>query len=63
MLAETEVIPRDFANETAEMTDFRNLAIHVYARVDPKRVYGYIPQAIEQFTRYSQFFAEFLNKD
>lgn len=62
LLAETEVVPQDFADQTENMTDFRNLAIHVYARVDPKRVYDYIPQAIDQFTQYSQHFTSFISR-
>lgn len=60
LLAEVEVIPQKFAKRTVEMTKFRNLAIHVYAKVDPKKVYKYIPQAIKQFKVYSRYFLKFL---
>lgn len=59
LLAEVEVTPKRFAKKTEKMTDFRNLAIHVYARVDPKKVYRYIPQAISQFQQYSKYFVKF----
>lgn len=61
-LPEAEIIPKEFAKETEEMTDFRNLAIHVYARVDPRKVYQYLPLAIKQFQRYAGYFLKFLEK-
>ena len=60
LLAEVEIIPQSFAKKTVEMTKFRNLAIHVYVKVDPKKVYTYIPKAIRQFNSYSQYFLKFL---
>lgn len=62
LLAEVEIIPAKFARRTEDMTDFRNLAIHVYARVDPKKVYHYLPLAIKQFQKYTGYFLQFLEK-
>lgn len=59
LLGEVEIIPKAFAQKTKAMVDFRNLAIHVYARVDPKKVYQYLPLAINQFRRYGRYFLEF----
>ena len=59
LLAEVEVIPKSFAKKTIKMTDFRNLAIHVYARVDSKKIYQYLPLAINQFEQYIKYFLKF----
>lgn len=56
LMAEVEIIPKDFAKETEPMTDFRNLAIHVYARVEPEKIYSYLPKAITQFQKYKKYF-------
>ena len=62
LLAEVEVIPSSFAKETTKMTKFRNLAIHVYEIIKPRKVYSYMPQAISQFQIYSRYFLKFIQK-
>lgn len=61
LLAELEVMPKTFAKKTENMVGFRNLAIHVYAKVDPKKVYRYLPEGIKQFNQYSRYFLKFLS--
>lgn len=60
LMAEVEIIPENFAKQTETMTDFRNLAIHVYARVEPEKIYSYLPQAITQFQEYKKYFLNFI---
>lgn len=60
LLAKVGVIPQNFADSTESMTDFRNLAIHIYARVDPEKIFNYIPQAITQFEKYRKYFLKIL---
>ena len=59
-LAEVEVIPQEFAKKTEKMPDFRNLAIHVYLKIDENEIYKYIPLAIEQFAEYARHFLKFI---
>jgi uncharacterized protein YutE (UPF0331/DUF86 family) len=63
LLGEFEIIPEKFAEETQDMTKFRNLAVHLYGKVDPNKVYAYIPLAIEQFKQYVKYFIEFEKKE
>jgi uncharacterized protein YutE (UPF0331/DUF86 family) len=60
-LGECEVIPKAFAQKAAGMTDFRNLLIHVYLKIDPKKVYEKLQKAPKQFMEFCQYFLKFLS--
>jgi len=59
-LAEVDVISKEFAEYSQEMTDFRNLVIHVYLKIDEEKVYSYIGKAIEQFEKYAKYYIKFI---
>ncbi len=59
-LGEVEVIPSQLANQSAEMTDFRNVLIHLYTKVDLEQVYENLQKAPEEFTKFGQYFLKFI---
>lgn len=61
-LGKGEVIPKDFAGENAEMTDFRNLIIHAYGNLDIKKVYQNLQIAPDVFRQFAKYFVKFLEK-
>lgn len=62
LLGEEGVIPKNFAQKSSKMTDFRNVLIHVYLEVDEKKVFENLQKAPEEFTKFSRYFLQFLEK-
>lgn len=62
-LGETGVIPKSLAKKSKSMTDFRNLLIHVYLKIDPEKVYENLQKAPEEFTQFCRYFLKFLERD
>jgi uncharacterized protein YutE (UPF0331/DUF86 family) len=61
-LGECGVIPKDFSQKSAKMTDFRNILIHLYLKIDTEEVYKNLQKAPEEFTKFCRFFLKFLGK-
>lgn len=61
-LGENGVIPKSFSQESAQMTDFRNILIHLYLKIDTREVYNNLQKAPEEFIKFSQYFLKFLEQ-
>jgi len=61
-LGECKVIPEGFSQKSSQMADFRNILIHLYHDIDTEEVYKNLKKAPEEFTRFSHFFLNFLEK-
>lgn len=61
-LGDCEVIPKSFAKKSAHMTDFRNIIIHIYLKIDPAKVYQNLQKAPDEFTKFCQYFLKFLKE-
>lgn len=59
-LGECGVIPKNFAQRSSKMTDFRNILIHLYLKVEPEEVYKNFKKAPEEFNQFAKFFLKFL---
>jgi len=44
------------------MIDFRNLLIHVYEKIDPKRAYQNLQEGPKQFRQFAKYYLKFLKK-
>jgi len=62
LLGEEGIIPKSFAKKSSKMTDFRNILIHLYLKVDERKVYENLKKAPEEFIKFSQYFLKFLKK-
>lgn len=62
LLGENGIVPVSFSQKSAEMTDFRNILIHLYLKIDEKEVYKNLQKAPEEFTKFCQYFLKFLEK-
>ncbi|MGM0365293.1 MAG: type VII toxin-antitoxin system HepT family RNase toxin [Actinomycetota bacterium] len=62
LLGKQRVIPQDFSQQSSQMTDFRNILIHLYLKIDTEEVYKNLKKAPQEFTRFSQYFLDFLKK-
>jgi len=61
-LGEYDVIPKELSGKSKEMADFRNFLIHLYMKIDPKKVYNNLQKAPEEFTKFAKYFVKFLEK-
>lgn len=62
LLGERKVIPKEFAEKSAKMTDFRNILIHLYLKIDTNEVYKNLKKAPVEFTKFCQYFLKFLEE-
>lgn len=60
LLGECGVIPKKVGERSAKMTDFRNILIHLYLKIDTDLVYQNLKKAPEEFTQFCYFFLKFL---
>lgn len=60
-LEEVDIIPKSLKEKSIEMTDFRNILIHIYTKIDLKEVYKSALAAPNQFREYAKYFQKFLN--
>lgn len=62
-LGETKIVPQAFAEENAEMADFRNKLVHDYDRIDSQKVFDYLQKAPDVFRAFAKAYVEFLEKN
>lgn len=60
ILGEVKILPPAFAKRIAPMGSFRNILVHDYLRVDPKKVYEFLHKHLADFTRFATAMAKFL---
>jgi uncharacterized protein YutE (UPF0331/DUF86 family) len=63
VLAEIGVISLALRDRLARMARFRNLLVHLYGRVDDRRVYGVIRDDLGDFEEYLSSVARYLKAD
>lgn len=61
ILAEGEVIPKEFAERMAPMAGLRNILVHEYLDTDPKKMHQHLQQ-IEDFEKFAQYINGFIEK-
>ena len=54
VLAQEEVVSADLLPTLLEMTRFRNLIVHDYARIDDARVYGILKKRMGDFNTFAE---------
>lgn len=60
VLAEEGVLPQDFLPTMLDMTRFRNLIVHDYARVDDAKVYAILRHRLADFDAFAAAIATYL---
>ncbi len=59
-LAETGVLPQDFANRLVGMAKFRNVLVHMYLQVDLDLMYRYLQDNLDDFERFAECVSDYL---
>lgn len=62
LMADLGVLPKDFAEEIARSTGFRNAIVHEYSNLDKMDIYGTVGEAIQQYRRYGEYVLDFIRK-
>ena len=60
ILGESKVLSKAFAGRIAPMGGFRNILVHDYLRVDPRKVYEFLQHRLSDFDRFAKAMAKFL---
>ena len=62
LLGEHGILPDDFAKDLAPAAGFRNVLVHMYAKIDIDRLYYYLENNIEDIERFGEYIARYLIK-
>ena len=63
ILGEHGILPEDFAAKFAPSAGFRNVLVHMYAKIDIGRLYYYLQNNIEDIEQFVKYIAQYLTKD
>ena len=62
LLGEHGILPDDFAINLAPAAGFRNVLVHMYAKIDIDRLYYYLENNLEDIERFGEYIARYLIK-
>ena len=62
LLGEHGILPDDFAKDLAPAAGFRNVLVHMYAKIDIDRLYYYLENNLEDIERFGEYIAQYLIK-
>ena len=62
-LAEVGVIPAAYAGKIMAMPRFRNVLVHEYVDIDPRRVYDNMREHLNDFVLFARYINEWLSKN
>lgn len=60
ILGEARILPAAFAKRIAPMGGFRNILVHDYLKVNPRKVYEFLQKRLPDFDRFGRVMARFL---
>lgn len=63
LLGREGIIPRDLANRIKGMVNFRNILVHDYTEIDPKKVHGMLIRGLKDFNDFASAAIKFLEKN
>ena len=63
LLGEHGILPDDFAKDLAPAAGFRNVLVHMYAKIDIDRLYYYLENNLEDIELFGKYIARYLIKD
>ncbi len=62
ILGEHGILPGDFAIKFAPSAGFRNILVHMYAKIDIGKLYYYLQNNIEDLEQFGKYIAQYLIK-
>jgi len=61
VLEESDYLTPELSEKLQEMIKFRNLLVHMYAKVDDERVYRYLIENLRDFSEFAQAIAKLIS--
>ena len=62
LLGEHAILPDDFAKDLALAAGFRNVLVHMYAKIDVERLHYYLENSLDDMERFGEYIAQYLIK-
>ncbi|MBI3912215.1 MAG: DUF86 domain-containing protein [Armatimonadetes bacterium] len=62
LLRDAGVFPADFARTLVQLVRFRNVLVHVYARVDVDRIYAHLQSGLDDFGQLAGYIVTLLDR-
>nr|WP_306453613.1 DUF86 domain-containing protein [Candidatus Methanoperedens nitroreducens] len=62
ILGEHGILPEDFAVKFTPSAGFRNLLVHMYAKIDIEKLYYYLQNNIDDIEQFGKYIARYLTK-
>jgi uncharacterized protein YutE (UPF0331/DUF86 family) len=62
LLGEHAILPDDFAKDLAPAAGFRNVLVHMYAKIDVERLHYYLENNLDDMERFGEYIAQYLIK-
>ena len=59
-MAEVGILPPEFASKITAMAKFRNVLVHLYLKVDLKKVYQYLQHDLGDFELFARYASEYI---
>lgn len=60
ILGKHGVIPKDFASKIEGMAGFRNILVHDYLEIDPRKVYQNLLNALKDFDEFARYIVGYI---
>jgi len=61
-MGDAGILPPDFAARIAPMGGFRNVLVHMYLVVDPRKVYDFVQHNLDDLEQYVVHVSRFLEE-
>lgn len=61
VLEEASYLPSELSNKLQQMVKFRNLLVHMYAKVDDEKVYQYLENNLVDFSDFAKAIAKLVS--
>lgn len=62
LLGEYGILPENFAKDLAPAAGFRNVLVHMYAKIDIDRLHYYLENNLEDIEQFGEYIARYLIK-
>lgn len=61
-LGENRILPEAFARKLEDAAGFRNVLVHMYAKVEMDRLYDKLQNGVEDMELFTEYIAKFLDR-
>ncbi|MBD3227032.1 MAG: DUF86 domain-containing protein [Candidatus Lokiarchaeota archaeon] len=59
ILGREKILPEKFSKQFADSAGFRNILVHLYDKVDIKKLYNYLQNNLKDFNKFNKYIAQY----